>query len=190
AAPAPYTLLFEILRPYGFNATQIEDILESSDAIPGKQFEAEEYLLTKGRIYWRLFNILEKEDKRTLLADSGEYHIDDSIFQLEEQDINDSFIVPRDLNTGCFDLDKIIYPLVLRHWSMGDWFCPLGMKRSKKKLSDFFTDLKFSAKQKKDCLLLQSGKDIIWVVGHRIDDRYKVSPATKRVLIIKQIKGI
>ena len=51
-------------------------------------------------------------------------------------------------------------------------------------------DLKFSAKQKKDCLLLQSGKDIIWVVGHRIDDRYKVSPATKRVLIIKQIKGI
>ena len=61
AAPAPYTLLFEILRPYGFNATQIEDILESSDAIPGKQFEAEEYLLTKGRIYWRLFNILEKE---------------------------------------------------------------------------------------------------------------------------------
>ena len=95
--------------------TQIEDILESSHAIPGKQFEAEEYLLTKGRIYWRLFNILEKEDKRTLLADSGEYHIDDSIFQLEEQDINDSFIVPRDLNTGCFDLDKIIYPLVLRH---------------------------------------------------------------------------
>ena len=190
AAPAPYTLLFEILRPYGFNATQIEDILESSDAIPGKQFEAEEYLLTKGRIYWRLFNILEKEDKRTLLADSGEYHVDDSIFRLEEQDIDDSFIVPRDLDTGCFDLDKITYPLVLRHWSMGDWFCPLGMKRSKKKLSDFFTDLKFSAKQKKVCLLFQSGKDIIWVVGHRIDDRYKVSPATKRVLIIKQIKGI
>ncbi len=75
---------------------------------------------------------LEKEDKRTLLADSGEYHVDDSIFRLEEQDIDDSFIVPRDLDTGCFDLDKIIYPLVLRHWSMGDWFCPLGMKRSKK----------------------------------------------------------
>jgi len=124
------------------------------------------------------------------LADSGEYHVDNITFQLEEQDIDDSFIVPRDPDTGCFDLDKITYPLVLRHWSTGDWFCPLGMKRSKKKLSDFFTDLKFSAKQKKDCLLLQSGKDIIWVVGHRIDDRYKVSPATKRVLIIRQLKGI
>ena len=190
ATPAPYTLLFEILRPYGFNATQIEDILASSDAIPGKQFEAEEYLLTKGRIYWRLFNILEKEDERTLLADSGEYHVDDMIFQLDEQNIDDTFIIPCDLNTGCFDLDKITYPLVLRHWSTGDWFCPLGMKRSKKKLSDFFTDLKFSAKQKKECLILQSGKDIIWVVGHRIDDRYKVSPATKRVLIIKQLKRI
>ncbi len=188
ATPAPYTLLFEILRPYGFNATQIEDILNSYEAIPGKQFEAGEYLLTKGRIYWRLFNILEKEDERTLLADSGEYHVNGIIFKLEEYNIDDSFTVPRDPNTGCFDLDKISYPLVLRHWSTGDWFCPLGMKRSKKKLSDFFTDLKFSAKQKKDCLILQSGKDIIWVVNHRVDDRYKVSPATKRVLIIKQLK--
>lgn len=186
ASPAPYTFLFEFLRPYGFNATQIEDILHSNEAIPGKQFEAGEYLLTKGRVYWRLFNILEKEEERTLLADSGEYHLDDYTFTLGEQEIDDSFQVPQDSEIGCFDLDKITYPLVLRHWSTGDWFCPLGMKRSKKKLSDLFTDLKFSAKQKKECLILQSGKDIIWVVGHRIDDRYKVSPATKRVLTVKR----
>lgn len=188
--PAPYTLLFEILRPYGFNSTQIDDILNSCDAIPGKQFEAGEYLLTKGRVYWRLFNILEKEDERTLLADNGEYRMDEYTFTLEEHDIDDSFEVPQDPSTGCFDVAKLTYPLVLRHWSTGDWFCPLGMKRSKKKLSDFFTDLKFSAKQKKDCLLLQSGKDIIWVVGHRIDDRYKISPTTKRILVVKQSKTI
>ena len=188
--PAPYTLLFEILRPYGFNSTQIDDILNSCDAIPGKQFEAGEYLLTKGRIYWRLFNILEKEDERTLLADNGEYRVEDYTFTLEEHDIDDSFEVPQDPTTGCFDVARLSYPLVLRHWSTGDWFCPLGMKRSKKKLSDFFTDLKFSAKQKKDCLLLQSGKDIIWVVGHRIDDRYKISPTTKRILVVKQSKAI
>ena len=147
-------------------------------------------MLTKGRVYWRLFNILEKEDERTLLADNGEYRMDEYTFTLEEHDIDDSFEVPQDPSTGCFDVAKLTYPLVLRHWSTGDWFCPLGMKRSKKKLSDFFTDLKFSAKQKKDCLLLQSGKDIIWVVGHRIDDRYKISPTTKRILVVKQSKTI
>lgn len=184
ASPAPYTLLFEILKPYGFNTSQVEDILDSSDAIPGKQFESGEYLLTKGRTYWRLFNILEKEDERTLMADSGEYHRDNYTFQLIESEIDDSFEVPQLMGTGCFDLDKITYPLVLRHWSLGDWFCPLGMKRSKKKLSDFFTDLKFSAKQKKECLILQSGKDIIWVAGYRIDDRYKITPTTKRILTV------
>ena len=66
-SPAPYTLLYEILKPYGFNTTQVKDILESNDSIPGKQFQAEEYLLTKGRTYWRLFNILEKEDEHTFV---------------------------------------------------------------------------------------------------------------------------
>ena len=89
-----------------------------------------------------------------------------------------------DFFTKPVDLDKLIYPLVLRHWSTGDWFCPLGMKRSRKKLSDFFTDLKFSAKQKKECLILQSDKDIVWVVGHRLDDRYKITPRTRRALKI------
>ena len=52
-------------------------------------------------------------------------------------------------------------------------------------MSDLFTDLKFSAKQKKECLIIQSGKDIVWVVGHRLDDRYKITPGTKKALIIK-----
>ena len=183
-SPAPATLLHEILKPYGFNAARVEAILNSHDATPGKQFESGEYLLTKGRTYWRLFNLLERDMGRTLLADSGEYNVGDQTFRLEEIEVTPEFQIPRESNVGCFDLDKIIYPLVLRHWSIGDWFCPLGMKRSRKKLSDLFTDLKFSAKQKKDCLILQSDKDIIWIVGQRLDDRYKITPRTKRVLKI------
>ena len=183
-SPAPATLLLELLRPYGFNATQVEAVLASAGATPGKQFEAGEYLLTKGRTYWRLFNLLEQGTERTLLADCGEYAVGGLTFTLREAEVTPEFEIPRESNTGCFDLDKIIYPLVLRHWSTGDWFCPLGMKRSRKKLSDLFTDLKFSAKQKKDCLILQSDKDIVWVVGHRLDDRYRITPRTKRALII------
>lgn len=183
-SPAPFTLLFEILKPYGFNTTQVESVLNSHDATPGKQFESGEYLLTKGRDYWRLFNIIEKESGRMLLADCGEYHKENQTFILKEFTLTPDFQIPQESHIGCFDLDKIVYPLVLRHWSTGDWFCPLGMKKSKKKLSDLFTDLKFSAKQKKECLILQSDKDIIWIVGHRIDDRYKITPRTKRVLMI------
>lgn len=183
-SPAPFSLLFEILKPYGFNNSQIESILNSHDATPGKQFESGEYFLTKGRSCWRLFNIIEKDSERMLLADCGEYHKGKLTFTLKEFTIDPGFQIPQENHIGCFDLDKIVYPLVLRHWSTGDWFCPLGMKKSKKKVSDLFTDLKFSAKQKKECLILQSDKDIIWIVGHRIDDRYKITPRTKHVLMI------
>lgn len=183
-SPAPATLLREILKPYGFNGAQVEAVLNSHAATPGKQFEAGEFLLTKGRTYWRLFNLLERDTGRTLLADCGEYRMGDQTFLVEEAEVAPDFEIPRESNVGCFDLDKLIYPLVLRHWSTGDWFCPLGMKRSRKKLSDFFTDLKFSAKQKKECLILQSDKDIVWVVGHRLDDRYKITPRTRRALKI------
>lgn len=187
SSPAPYTLLFEILKPYGFNTTQVDDILKSYDSIPGKQFQAEEYLLTKGRSYWRLFNIIEKEDIYGLLADCGEYNWGEVGFKLEEINVDESFVISSDPHTACFDAEKITYPLIVRHWSTGDWFCPLGMKRSKKKLSDLFIDLKFSAKQKKECLILQSGKDIIWVAGYRMDDRYKITPSTKTALKINFI---
>ena len=185
SSPAPYTLLFEILRPYGFNTTQVDDILKSGQSIPGKQFQVGEYLLTRGRTYWRLFNIIEKESIYGLLADSGTYHWGDISFEVSEVEVNESFTIPQEPYTGCFDADKISYPLQVRHWSIGDWFCPLGMKRSKKKLSDLFTDLKFSAKQKKECLIVQSGSDIIWVAGVRIDDRYKITATTKKALLVR-----
>ena len=184
ASPSPYTLLFETLKPYGFNAAQTDSILKSHDAIPGRHFQAEEYLLTKGRTYWQLFNILEKEDIYGLLADSGVYNWGEVSFRLEEIPVDENFTLSDNPSIGYFDADKITYPLIVRHWSIGDWFCPLGMKRSKKKLSDLFIDLKFSAKQKKDTLILQSGKEIIWIAGIRIDDRYKISHSTRNALVI------
>ena len=89
---------------------------------------------------------------------------------------------------ACLDAEKVKFPLTLRNWQAGDYFCPIGMKKSKKKLSDFFTNQKFSARQKQECLLLLSGDKIAWVVGHRIDDRFKITPFTKKMLIVKLLK--
>ena len=85
------------------------------------------------------------------------------------------------------DLGKITFPLVLRHWENGDWFIPIGMK-GKKKISNFFTDNKFSLIDKENTWLLCSGNDIVWIVGHRPDDRYKITKSTKNILQIQQIK--
>ncbi|MGC9344058.1 MAG: tRNA lysidine(34) synthetase TilS, partial [Bacteroidales bacterium] len=82
------------------------------------------------------------------------------------------------------DADKINFPLILRKWHSGDFFHPLGMENSKK-LSDFFVDNKFSIHQKENTWLLCSGQDIIWVVGHRLDNRYKIESETQRILVIK-----
>ena len=86
-------------------------------------------------------------------------------------------------DVATLDFDKLQFPLILRKWKSGDSFCPLGMKR-RKKLSDFFIDQKFTLNQKEDVWLLCSGKEIAWIVGHRIDNRFRVTRATKEVLKI------
>jgi tRNA(Ile)-lysidine synthase len=84
------------------------------------------------------------------------------------------------------DLDKLVFPLQLRRWEKGDWFMPLGLK-GKKKLSDFFVDHKISLADKEKTWLLVSGKDIVWVVGKRIDNRFRITPKTKKAFVISTV---
>lgn len=189
ATPAPYTLLYETLRPLGFNKTQIRDILNTQNATPGKQFIAGKYMLTKGRLYWRLFNREQHPAIRVVVEQGGEYGINNRTYRFTSFPLSPDFTIPPNPAIACFDADKIKFPLFIRSWQAGDYFCPIGMKKSKKKISDFFTDQKFNAKQKKDCLLLESDGKIAWVIEHRLDERFKITSFTKRVLQIEIIKA-
>ncbi len=86
--------------------------------------------------------------------------------------------------TALLDKDKLQFPLILRKWQTGDYFKPLGMQ-GMKKLSDFFVDEKFSLPQKENCWLLANGEEIIWIVGFRLDDRYKITAETENILVVK-----
>jgi len=90
---------------------------------------------------------------------------------------------------GLFSYEKIEFPLIIRKWKHSDYFYPFGMN-GKKKLSDYFIDNKFTSFQKEDTWVLTSGKNIIWVIGERTDNRYRISKRTEKILKITLKDGI
>lgn len=183
-SPAPGTLLFELLRPFGFNRHQVSGILDSHLASPGKIFRSKNYMLTRGRSYWRIFKQTEQTDLPVCIEKAGTYRIGRQSIRIELLPRSALASIPADPHTACLDAGKTRFPLQIRTWEKGDKFCPLGMHRQKKKLSDFFNDLKFTAKQKEECLLLLSEGQITWVMGYRPDDRFKITTATETVIQI------
>ena len=97
--------------------------------------------------------------------------------------IND-FCINKSKKIAALDFDKLTFPLTLRKWKSGDFIYPLGLN-GKKKLSDFLIDNKFSQFEKEKIWLLLSGDQIIWIIGHRIDDRFKIKEKTKNIYIIE-----
>ena len=175
------SILFEILRPYGFNSSVVTDILNQLDGTSGKQFFSNFYRLIKDR---HNLLVLPKQTIREahFWLNEGESHLDLKTDVKIYTKPND-FKFSRDIRCIHLDADLVDLPLLVRKWKKGDVFMPLGMKGFKK-VSDFFIDEKYSIVDKEEAWLMVSGEEIIWVVGHRIDDRFKVSNRTKNILEI------
>ena len=172
----PY--LYEIFSPYGFTDVEsIYDVLEC--AISGKKILSNSHTLLFDREYIFIENI-EKKDKE-------EFQVSKDLSNIKHPiKINflssESILINKEKNIACFDFDMLNFPLKIRKWQSGDKFCPLGMN-SFKKLSDFFIDIKLDVFSKEKVFLLCSGMKIIWVIGYRIDDRFKVTSKTKKMYI-------
>ena len=89
--------------------------------------------------------------------------------------------------SACIDAERIKFPMTVRKWKPGDRFYPLGMKQQKK-LSDYFIDCKYSILEKESKLILESNGTIIWIIGDRLDNRFRITSLTKRALILKSAK--
>jgi tRNA(Ile)-lysidine synthase len=185
--PAPATILYELLRPYNFSRHIVADIFRSINGESGRQFFSPTHRIVKDRDSLLLSQITSSTpqttyfpiEKETRVAMAGELIIESCT-----QDNDDNFKIDYDVSIGSFDFDKLKFPLILRCPKEGDRFVPFGMK-GRKKLSDFFIDNKYSLPDKEQALVVCSGEDIIWVVGKRIDERYKISKSTKKVFVLK-----
>ena len=168
--------LYELLNPYGF--VTIDAIAKTLQGQSGKQFFSATHQLVVDREYI-LISPVKIENEVFVIAEKT---VDLLIpLSLKFKITADKNIV-LDSAIAKLDFEKLKFPLTLRKWQEGDKFMPLGMKKFKK-LSDFFIDIKFSILDKQEQWLLCSGDDIVWVVGCRIDERYKLETDTKKVYI-------
>ena len=171
-----YSYLYELLSPYGF--FNVEPISKALQGQSGKQFFSATHQLVVDRenIFISRLNkdieAFEITKKTTSLV-----HPLDIKFKVTA----DKTII-YDNDIAQLDFEKLKFPLTLRKWKQGDKFMPLGMKRFKK-LSNFFIDNKFSIIDKQEQWLLCSDVDVVWLVGSRIDERYKLESNTKKVYI-------
>ena len=167
-------LLFEWLRNYGFNEGQVHFTCEAMNGQPGTAFFSPTHRVTIEREGLELTPICQQEETTQALA--------------YEQYPNDGhFVLDPSPEVAQLDYDQLTFPLKQRKWQAGDRFRPIGMKGSRL-LSDFLKDLKLTTRQKEECQVLTTANDeIVWVIGRRIDDRFKVTDQTKTILKVKTI---
>jgi tRNA(Ile)-lysidine synthase len=184
---AQKAVIFELFSPYGVTNAMLNDLIA---VISGK---------TGGMILTGSHRIIRNRDELivTKPEPGGKQHytvndiggfldlpfiVSAGIFLADAE-----FVIPGDPLTACIDAEQLKFPLIIRNWKDGDHFYPFGMKQ-KKKLSDYFIDKKFSVPDKENILLLESEGKIVWIIGERLDDRFRVTENTSNILAIKTLK--
>ena len=178
------TWLYELFSPYGFTRMQCEGIRKMMDSGPGRQSISTSHRLFKDRDQMFLVPSDSASFERFYLDDPDKHSSLPFPMDMEVMERSELESIPDDPMTACLDLDKIQFPLTIRRWMHGDYFCPLGMEQMKK-LSDFFVDEKVPVPEKERTWIMASGKNIVWIMGHRIDHRFRITPSTSRVLRLR-----
>lgn len=190
AFPREFVIYELLASAYGFKGDVIDSLCRAleQEGSTGKRFYARDHVayIDRGRI---VVAPIAPDDECLVSVDEGtpRCYCANAVLYFESLDIDTikTFGVPEHI--AQVDADRLQYPLTLRRWSEGDWFVPFGMS-GRKKVSDFLIDAKVPAAEKQRQFVLLSGNDIVWLVGRRIDDRYRLTSETENVLrITKEI---
>lgn len=184
--PAPLTVLNHLIEPYGFSRSQTISLFNSLDSTESKKFYSEKYCITKNRNELIILPHTNVNSVFYEIPDCGVYEYKGKVITVYyEEKIFEELALSKNLNPNqaWFDAGEVTFPIIIRNKKDGDRFQPFGMTNHKK-LSDFFIDLKYTAAEKENQWLMESNKEIFWVVGKRISDRARVKEESKRTLKI------
>ena len=162
-------LLYRLLEPYGFNESVIEDIvclIKDGPTFSGRRFVAKDYeaVTSRDSIHIIPLGVEDGRHAGLLIDGPGEYSLDGVCFVVDMAEVGD-LKQPEGITIA-----DIAFPFTVRHWEAGDWMRPLGLGGRRKKLSDMFNDLKFSAFQKEKALVIaDEGSHVLALLGYRVD---------------------
>jgi tRNA(Ile)-lysidine synthase len=175
-------IIYEIINRFGFSEKQVEEVIKLANSDSGKYITGhnQSYRIIRHR-HWFIISPVSSGASGNIVIEKDDKKIEFEQGHILLEYVNAARVsIPPANTTALLDVKMIVYPLLLRKWKTGDYFYPLGMKK-KKKLSRFFIDQKLSKTQKENAWVVESGKKIIWVVGYRIDERFKITSDTKEV---------
>lgn len=184
------SFLTETLLKYHFTPDTIRNILHSLQGPPGKIFYSSTHRLVKDR-KTLLLNVLEHEqtDKEQVyyIEHPGQSIQMPLRLELKNENWSPGYSFSHDPSVACLDAEKLSFPLMIRQWKHGDYFRPLGMENMMK-VSDFFINSRMSIPEKENTWLLVSEGKIVWIIGRRIDHRFRITESTRNILCIRLIR--
>jgi tRNA(Ile)-lysidine synthase len=184
-SPAPPTLLFEILSPFGFRFGQFQSLLQQKELRPGRRWYSPTHCLLSDRKELLLAALNEEQLSRIEIPEgSEEISLPEGILYIRYLDQAPPEW-PENKREVYLDAEKLRFPLLLRRWEAGDYFHPLGLGGKSKKLQDLFSDLKMSGFEKEKTWILDISGQIAWVVGHRMDESFKMQAASTKCLHLR-----
>lgn len=183
---APQTLLHEILSPYGFNSTQINDIIENIDSNSGRRYIGSDKEVIKDRDKLLIVSPTKRFDKAVTLPHDGTIETPYGLLKISSAKFDGN--IPKQRNIATLDANKIEQPLILRTTKSGDRFHPFGM-RGTKLVSDYLTDRKRSIIEKEQQLVVTDANDkILWLVNERPSALCSIGKETSEVITIEWIQ--
>jgi tRNA(Ile)-lysidine synthase len=181
-------LIYEIISAYGFNEKQVDEVIKLAASDSGKYIQSPDnnYRIIKHR-HWFIISPVTATESATIIIEQNDKSINFSLGRLSIETTSnlsfDKLRIQTSNEAALLDAKDIKFPLLLRKWKTGDYFYPLGMKK-KKKLNRFLIDQKLSLSDKENVWVIESDQRIIWVVGYRIDERFKITDKTKSIIAI------
>lgn len=183
SAPLP-TIVYEIIKEFGFSPQQAGEVISLLDSGSGKYLRSATHRILKNR-NWLIISPLQATLSGHIVIESTEAAV---LYEGGELKLELLSAVGRQLSADSaiahLDAASIQFPLLLRKWRQGDYFYPLGL-RKKKKLGRFFIDNKLSLNDKEKVWVIEMDKKIVWIVGLRIDDRFRITLQTRQILKIE-----